>query len=61
MSLPNDVRKIVSINNQIKKLEFARKEIYTQYELIGQGAVDILNREHEAYLEKQMKKNSEDA
>ena len=59
MSLASDVKKIVSINKRIKALESERNGIYKMYEMVGQGAVDLLNREHEALLEKQLQKQAE--
>jgi hypothetical protein len=53
MSVSKDVSRLVSIHTRVKALEAERREIYSFYELVGAGAVDVLNREFEAAIEKQ--------
>ena len=59
MSISNDVKKLVSINKRVKAMEAERREIYKMYEMVGQGAVDLLNNELVAAMEKQLQKQAE--
>lgn len=61
MSTESDVRKIVTINNRIAALEAQRMAIYKPYDAMGQGALDLLNKMHEDYLQRRARKKAEEA
>lgn len=61
MSTESDVRKIVTINNRIAALEAERMAIYKPYEAMGQGAMDLINKMHEDFIQRQVRRKSEEA